>query len=387
MRTGLGVGVSADPGRRLPPNVVARFDTGGSIADLVTGYEMGCRLPAANGKYYEDSGDVWRKVGANVLRAGLLEGEGYNASDIVKINPQSVAGMSASADGVLSFENMAEALGEKYAVFGPNMYKLDNLAGATESFVNVSEEFGSTGPRSMFAIVMGKGDIRAAGGGVTGKVSFDQDYFSMVKSEGFTPADTTSRMYVTAAAGEIVYFVVTQAEPGLRCTTPMVGDNTAAPATRASEAGSATNGIYADGAVFTEVWAMLQGGEGAIRWEGAFGFDKDDVESLFGLMSANNNEASLLYVNPSGLFRATDGTNYPLNAYDFIAGEHLKVDVVFSLKDDFLRIDVNGVAGTPTAFAGWNLSAGKIVEAWNFPDGMSMSIGPTRTYYDSAEVA
>lgn len=264
MRTGIGIGIPHEKARRLPPNVVGRFDLGGSIANLVTGYEMGCRLPAANGKYVYRFGKWCGPIGANMPRLNgggvSLAGKQTNLCECVKFNPQAgdEAALFLNNAPDIDIEDMTESLtGTDFDVFKGNAYHLSTINSGAWGSATFPGDVAIVEESTAVLVVLAPDGATFSMAGTTVAIPASTSW-RLVKIEGVTPASIYNKPNVQLTdGGRECWFILPHLLRQKRFESFICGDNSAAPATFASEAGSADNGIYADLDIHTEIAKIL----------------------------------------------------------------------------------------------------------------------------------
>jgi hypothetical protein len=257
-----GTDVSAVPGSRLSGGVI--YDDDGSSNDLhpyvmksgvrdyqfyaphatSTAYAVGARVwaEASDGIrrwYYIDTGDdgtsggsaptfptsgtvvdgtaTWTYGGKYTLRGQKIEGSLTNKCTCVKANPIDTTNLTKSGDAAATLtvvdDSTALAAAGLDGVCNGNVYKLDNSAGSAIAYAQVGGTTVNTNPHSL--LMYGRvsvGTLKAVDGG-SGAVWDTTTSTTYVKmgNDGFTPANTGTKLFLDASAGSVVYFIL----PGL----------------------------------------------------------------------------------------------------------------------------------------------------------------------------
>lgn len=330
LRTGIGNGSTGPLARRLPPGMIARFDFAGSVTDLVMGNPFSAVLPAVNGKYYDRFG-VPCIAGPDQPRlnglGAVTEGESTNKCTCVKYNPQSVAGLTQTAGAaVLSVvDDSAELIGSGFGLFAGNAYKLDNTSGGIDSVVTCSGITNNVNPHSLSVVVKGVGSLTT--NSYVAPIAFNNPTYERVENEGIIPTGGGNTLVVRTAAGEITYFILPQSEESLRCSSTIVGDNTAAPATRATDAASA--GVDGNGYKFNlsnnPALAASFASKGSLQAMFQPRFTFADGLTDLGLWTVNDTVEGPLYIGSDSKLTMSDGTNTVALDYAYSFEEQLDV--------------------------------------------------------------
>lgn len=145
----------------------------------------------------------------------LIAGARTNKVTAAKSNPSATTNCTTSGDagGVLSVVDDSAALGATWALFGPNVYKVDNSAGSTAFYVRFGGATGNTNAHSLSIISRGAGDCLLYDGTTeTGVTALDGGSYARITGNSKTPANSSQQLAVKCAAGEIAYVVVPQLE-------------------------------------------------------------------------------------------------------------------------------------------------------------------------------
>lgn len=322
---------------RKIPGIVGEFDLRGDVNDRVTGEPLDVDLSATNGKYVDRLG-TYVKYGADQARhtgtGVLLEGEGTNKCTCQKINPSATTNIGAPTnDGVLSIVDDADELAAAgLSAFGPNVFKLENPSAIAFTTITVSGAAADTTVSlSLFARVSGANDVRLELNTGQGEIQFSNTKYVRVVSEGIDPEGATKQLSITCEQSTDVYFILPQLEESKHVTSPIIGDNSAATATRATDAALADgNGYQYDFDNNPELKALL--GSPSLKITMVFTFkarcdstDLPDGCGVLGFGTATSNYAGIYYDGGSGLFqRLLAGRNL---VRPFSCGDIVKVVV------------------------------------------------------------
>ncbi len=499
----------ARPSRAERERPTSLFYLDADLIDRVTHQSMDVSLLSENGKYVADSTGKWRgPFGADMPRLNgsslTLAGEQYNTISCVKYDPDEadISAFSLGNSPAFDVEDMTDSLdGTDFEIFKGNAYHLSTKATGVWGNAKPNGPIGVT-TESTIALVLLAPDgalISTTDGAVSQSISASNSW-QLVLIEGFTPNATYAKLSIGVNPNSECWFILPHLLRQKRFESMILGNNTAAPATFATEAGSADNGISydldknpalkatlgglvyrtdADGQIIVETktgapvidasrvlpagtvaWGgtaiaglttgkltfiearvvglaagetlSIRGGnnsgmqktisdngphaftvqadadtnlkifapqgltsdvtidvvakpveaEGRIHWEGTMGFDRTDVDTSINLLSSDGDIWSLLYLSPAGYLRSMSGAVAATLSYDYSAGDFLSIDIFYSYITGKFHIECNGQVGSEYDFTGWNLSLDKIVEIWGFPDGMSLNVGPKRTYIE-----
>jgi hypothetical protein len=298
------------------PGLIADFDFRGDLVDRVSGQSFDAVLPAVNSKTYERFGKLY-KAGPNQARhtgrGVLLEGQGTNKCTCVKYNPQDTTNISDASGTVSIVDDSAELIAAGFSAFAGNVFKIT----ATAAFQNV-DVLGSTGNTNQHSCSvvarLGAGSARLRLTGV-GDSSIDSEVYSRVLLENQTPSGTGAVLRIqTQSDDAIVYFTIPQLEEGPVCTSPIVGDNSASTASRATDAADASgNGLSIALDDIPLVKAALQS-EGTMILDWVPGFDDSDIPAATNIVSVQDSvfpaDWLLGYSATDGRVISNDGTNY-----------------------------------------------------------------------------
>lgn len=269
----------ARPSRAERITPVEQFFFDADLYGRMSMESMGCSLDAVNGKYVEGIDGKWRgPFGADMPRLNgdtlSIAGEQYNAASCVKFDPQEgdESGFISQNGAGFGVEDKTESLaGTDFDTFKGNAYFVETITTATWGSVALPGGIGVIGDTVIAIVVLAPDGCKIKlNDGSTGGIDVPaSSEWQLVKVEGLTPAQTWAKLSVGLNPSQKCWFILPHLLRQKFFESMIVGDNSAAPATFASEQGSADNGISAAKDDFPEIFAMLGGlvvdGNGNVR--------------------------------------------------------------------------------------------------------------------------
>lgn len=360
------------------PGVIADFDLRGCMIDRVTGQEMDATLPSTNGKYVADASGKWRgPFGADMPRINgsslSIAGGQTNLCECVKFNPQSgdtspfILGNSPDFD----IEDMTASLaGTDFEIFKGNAYHLSTINSGVWGRAVVPGSVAVIGDTTIVLVVLAPQGVQVGFNDGSPVVDIPaSNEWQLVKIEGVTSVETWAKVSIVLALGGYeCWFILPHLLRQKYFESMILGDNTAAPATFATEAGAADNGISVDLDDIPEVKAALQS-EGTMVLKWVPGFDKGDGTANCGLIGARDGYTSLSYMVANGNIAFTDGTNYgTLLSDSYVAGDNITLILRWSGSQMIGAARVNNnavVIKSPDSFDGAFTLGSKLRFHWS----------------------
>lgn len=318
-----------------------------SLADEVSGatasFERG-----SNATYERDKllliGEDRARLNSDGL---LLEGAGVNKCTCYKYNPVDTTNVAASTSTVTVVDETASLNDSTFKNFAGNVFNISAAGNGEDTSVGGTTANTNKHSVSVVARVLsGSAVLRLGSLGSTAITS----EWSRVISEDITPGSTSDLLRIrSTSANTVVQFILPQLEEGERATTPIVGANTTASASRATEAADASdNGFSIPLDDIPEVKAALQS-EGTMVLDCKIGFDQGDYTNT-GVITSRTNGASVLFLGGTGLFSSTDGSTFPSNGSGYSADDDINAVVRWSASG--YNVSINGVIPGLTPFDG-----------------------------------
>jgi hypothetical protein len=208
---------------------------------MVTGFGVGTVTPISAGEVIP----TWKSTDVNgvQLTTSLSNADsGTNKCQCVKANPVDTTGLTLSGDAAATLTVVDDsvalaAAGLDRVCTSGMVYKLDNSGGAGNAYSDITGATGNTEQHSL--------SVRSrAGAGTydlilsdnsTGGVSATSSIYEYLLSEGVTPPTGGFGLRVRARVGATVYFILPQLEESPVATPVIIGDDTAATASRAAD--------------------------------------------------------------------------------------------------------------------------------------------------------
>lgn len=316
----------------------AAYDWSASSLSLPTGFTF---TRSGTRTYLNNSG-VWASAATDVPRfdsqpgvvGALISGARTNKVTAAKSNPADTTNCTTSGDagGALSVVDGTVALGSTFALFGSNVYKVDNSAGSTAFYVRFGGTTGGTSAHSLSCIAYGAGDFLLYDGTTeTGAQALDGASFARLTKNNVTPANSSQQFAVKCAAGEIAYVVVPQLEQATFASSPIIGSTGAV--TVNAEVPSRTVVVPTTG--FTAVWDIITPPDSGVQ-----------VFGLFNEGLANDNNRIQLYTSGTDLVCtiAAGGVSVVAVVMKGSLSTSTRYKAAIRFKDDDFASSVNGAA-------------------------------------------
>ena len=233
--------------------------------------DTGLSLTRASSALAQDADGTWRSFGSGVLRITdqglLIEEARTNKCTNYNANPTDTTNVAKSGDAAATLTVVDDtaallAAGLQNIVTSGKVYKLDNSAGGSGAIVTITGQVGNTNKHSISIYVRGSGSgfAQLSGGEGSLAITYTSSYVKRT-SANITPGASTRQFQITASAGAVVYFILTQLEEGAFVTSPIVvaGSSAARALDAAAASGQLDAKLLASKSIYLEVDSVAGG--------------------------------------------------------------------------------------------------------------------------------